>query len=533
MNCILQQATTPTRKRPLDPDPVVKKESPAAAAAEEAAKKPKTESDQKEVSGGGGEDNSSVVSKVVVDLVNTVGDSSESNGVKGEQQQGPVEAAREFRECSLRRILQQNLNKAVNDDANVDNVVKSVDELKKKMKVVMLSALVRSKSETEEAGHDLFPSRVASEDGEAADNEEESEPEPNASSESSKSSPEEGVVRKVLEEFLDGSKQSKELLGSSDNARGSLLGDLLGSLKNELQKERRQAEKRRKKKSKMAAAASAASTSIVLTEEETKVLLFPDDNSGAETSVVVQLSDVPPDMVPISTAIEDVEAGAEATIVVNNSPAHSPTKVAKVIDKSKLFSQMEDTFAKDTNPALKNRPIYRRRTNNSASAASDSIEGCSSLIWSPPKSPSKATAAAGAAVGKDEKFLVINEPGEVKGEEVVGSEEEKVDEEEEEEEGDEELPKLIKSDEKCDEDREEDSGGPPQLTRQVPAKEGSEEEIKGDKAAEAAPVLEAMDGGEGPPQLPPPVPSACTNSPKKSSTTSSSDLTKSLRKVRN
>ena len=122
---------------------MVKKESPAAAAApaaaaEEAAKKPKTESDQKEVGGGGGEDNSSVVSKVVVDLVNTVGGSSESNGVKGEQQQGPVEAAREFRECSLRRILQQNLNKAVNDDANVDNVVKSVDELKKKMKVCHL-----------------------------------------------------------------------------------------------------------------------------------------------------------------------------------------------------------------------------------------------------------------------------------------------------------------------------------------------------------------------------------------------------------
>ena len=54
----------------------------------------------------------------------------------------------------------------------------------------------------------------------------------------------------------------------------------------------------------------------------------------------------------------------------------------------------------------------------------------------------------GAAEGKDQKFLVINEPGEVKGEEVVGSEEEKVEEEEEEE-----LPKLIKSDEKCDEDR--------------------------------------------------------------------------------
>ena len=59
---------------------------------------------------------------------------------------------------------------------------------------------------------------------------------------------------------------------------------------------------------------------------------------------------------------------------------------------------------------------------------------------------------SGAAEVKDQKFLVINEPGEVKGEEIVGSEEEKVDEEDEEEE-EEELPKLIKSDEKCDDDR--------------------------------------------------------------------------------
>ena len=128
------------------------------------------------------------------------------------------------------------------------------------------------------------------------------------------------------------------------------------------------------------------------------MLLFPGDDpdgKSSEMSVVVQLSDVPPDMVPISTAIEDVEAGEEATIVVNNSGSNSPTK--KSIDKSKLFSQMEDTFAKDTNPALKNRPIYRRRTNNSASAASDSIEGCSSLIWSPPKSPSKTSTSTGAS----------------------------------------------------------------------------------------------------------------------------------------
>ena len=131
-----------------------------------------------------------------------------------------------------------------------------------------------------------------------------------------------------------------------------------------------------------------------------KVLLFPGDDpegKSSETSVVMQLSDLPPDMVPISTSIEDVEVGEEATIVVNSSDneQHSPKKT---LDKSKLFKDMEDTFAKDTNPALKNRPIYRRRTNNSASAASDSIEGCSSLIWSPPKSPSKTSSSATGGV---------------------------------------------------------------------------------------------------------------------------------------
>ena len=53
------------------------------------------------------------MSKVVVDLVNTVGGGSgESNGLKSaEERRGRLEAARAFRERSLRRILRQNLNK--------------------------------------------------------------------------------------------------------------------------------------------------------------------------------------------------------------------------------------------------------------------------------------------------------------------------------------------------------------------------------------------------------------------------------------
>ena len=164
--------------------------------------------------------------------------------------------------------------KAVSDDAGAESgVVRSVEELKKKMKVVMLSALVRSKSETEEAGHDLF-CRVsaASEDESASESDAEHHATASAA-ESSKENQEEGAVRKVLEEFIEGSKQSRELLEKGEgNARGNLLVDLLGSLKNELHKEVRQARKKRRKK--MAAAASAASTSIVLTEEETKVRLL-------------------------------------------------------------------------------------------------------------------------------------------------------------------------------------------------------------------------------------------------------------------
>ena len=83
------------------------------------SKKPKTEPDK---GGNESEDNSSVVSKVVVDLVNTVGGGGgESNGLKSaEERRGRLEAARAFRERSLRRILRQNLNKGryLNDVCN-------------------------------------------------------------------------------------------------------------------------------------------------------------------------------------------------------------------------------------------------------------------------------------------------------------------------------------------------------------------------------------------------------------------------------
>ena len=126
------QTPSSPRKRPLDSNAVVKAESSTASSASsagEASKKPKTEPDKSE---GEKEDNSSVVSKVVVDLVNTVGGggSGESNGLKSdEDRRGRLEAARAFRERSLRRILRQNLNKGryLNDVCNEGGRLKNLD----------------------------------------------------------------------------------------------------------------------------------------------------------------------------------------------------------------------------------------------------------------------------------------------------------------------------------------------------------------------------------------------------------------------
>jgi hypothetical protein len=108
------------------------------------------------------------VSKVVVDLVKkveeTTAESSPAKKCSKEQvvkaeNNGSGASARAFREESLSRILRQNLNKAVNKadcPDSADTAIKTYDELKKKMKIVMLSAIVKSKSETGEAGHDLF-----------------------------------------------------------------------------------------------------------------------------------------------------------------------------------------------------------------------------------------------------------------------------------------------------------------------------------------------------------------------------------------
>jgi hypothetical protein len=465
---------------------------------------------------------------------------------------GSAASAKAFRERALARILRQNLNKAVNRAEE-----SSYDELKKKMKVILLSAVVKSRSETEEAGHDLLqesytfaaPAAVDNDAAAATDGDESSSAaESGTDDDAASARTEEAVVRKVLEEFLDTSKHSKELLESAE--AGGLVRELLSALRNEMVKERKLAAKKRKKarQKSLSSLAAAASASIVLTEEETEVLLLtgggseskPEVVSEGKMSEVVQLSDLPPDMVPVSAAVIDVMPGDEATIVLESSSSAKSGKFAggKPIDKSKLFSQMEDKFAKETHNALKNKPVYRRRTNNSASAASDSGDG-QLQIWSPPKSPAAGTKAAATSTStseaaakeeSNEKFLAFNEPGEVK------------------EDTEEEIPTLVKSSDEEKSDPPFNDSGPPQLTRQVPSQNASDsdEQNKSEKDvsaedASSAPVLKptevtvtekdaasSVKEDESSESLPPP------DSPvkKSSGSSSSSDLTKSLRKVR-
>ena len=115
----------------------------------------------------------------------------------------------------------------------------------------------------------------------------------------------------------------------------------------------------------------------VVTQEELMAML--DKNSSAvevkegESADIVQLSQLDKNMVLVtSVQIEDAAGSGnaeadQAPIIIEDGPFEenedsSPSSKAKPsFDKSKLFSKMEDTFAKDTHNALKNKPVYRKR----------------------------------------------------------------------------------------------------------------------------------------------------------------------------
>merc|ERR550519_1699701 len=66
---------------------------------------------------------------------------------------------------------------------------------------------------------------------------------------------------------------------------------------------------------------------------------------------------------PVNTAeVQAAENNINFSVVVMEEEAEKPKLN---IDKTKLFSQMNDIFAKDTHNALKHRPVYQKRTRQS------------------------------------------------------------------------------------------------------------------------------------------------------------------------
>ena len=117
---------------------------------------------------------------------------------------------------------------------------------------------------------------------------------------------------------------------------------------------------------------------------------LPSDPANPETPIT--LDQLEQGMVPVqSIQIEQIEADgttttnsvemadvAQAENDINFSVVvmeEEPEKPKLNIDKTKLFSQMNDIFAKDTHNALKHRPVYQKRTRQSPD---DIKEGASS-----------------------------------------------------------------------------------------------------------------------------------------------------------
>ena len=123
----------------------------------------------------------------------------------------------------------------------------------------------------------------------------------------------------------------------------------------------------------------------------------PENNSN----VTISLDQLDAGMLPVdSVQIEHIEAdgaaqGSIGDLQLLDVPNMSESNISVVvtpspklnIDKSKLFSQMNDTFAKDTHKALKNRPVYQKRPRQSPPSSESASE--STQLVSPPSKKKK------------------------------------------------------------------------------------------------------------------------------------------------
>ena len=132
-----------------------------------------------------------------------------------------------------------------------------------------------------------------------------------------------------------------------------------------------------------------------------------------DTGMTITLDQLDQGMLPVeSVQIEHIEAdGAtpdlEKLEIVEMDQSNISVVVAEEvtekpklnIDKTKLFSQMNDIFAKDTHKALKNRPVYQKRKQASSSPGEESEE-------SKPQSPPAKKKKVKGKKGKEDKSVI-------------------------------------------------------------------------------------------------------------------------------
>lgn len=83
---------------------------------------------------------------------------------------------------------------------------------------------------------------------------------------------------------------------------------------------------------------------------------------GTTTKINSQINHMDLDDVPVEFEGVKVVMDSAEVSPIKASAQLSPIKPKSIIDKTKLFSQMNDIFAKDTHNALKDKPVYQKRS---------------------------------------------------------------------------------------------------------------------------------------------------------------------------
>ncbi|TRY78422.1 hypothetical protein TCAL_16669 [Tigriopus californicus] len=326
-------------------------------------------------------------SKAGLDQGQTTSD-SRSNLTNGGSEEAPPPqeppASGDFRQMVFKQLLREDLNKksAVSSDKECSSVVKkeTLDDLKASMTDILKNVISKSKSETREAGFHMSEKELLS---------------------SLTSDPFQDSVKTILENFL----QTKLDAGNSSKApefseeSSSSIPKVVSSASDTANDD---------------GSRSADSSEVVTTVSPKQIDATVEDllkslhnnvmeenegdqqadcaegglnNDNDQSGGIVTLDRLGKGMVPYNS-VEIVDESADDENNKHSRPAtlniqdiemleepplseKSPSKPSLSIDRSKLFSQMEDKFAKETHLALKNKPVYRKRSLLSPEQLSD------------------------------------------------------------------------------------------------------------------------------------------------------------------